>query len=149
MSKKGFTLIELLVTISIIAVLAAIGLVVFSTALKQGRDAKRQSDLRAIQSAMEQYFADQFVYPASITFGSALSQEGKTYLNVIPTDPIVSSYPQYTYQALSASLLACDNLAVTTKCTSYCLYAKLENSSLPVPTGCTYPPGYNFAVTPP
>ncbi|MCL5073272.1 MAG: prepilin-type N-terminal cleavage/methylation domain-containing protein [Actinobacteria bacterium] len=68
--NKGFTLIELLITLTIIAVLSAIGLVAFSYVLKQGRDSKRQSDLRAIQSALEQYYSDQGSYPtASITSG--------------------------------------------------------------------------------
>ena len=57
MLKKttGFTLIELLITVSIIAVLSAIGLIAYSAAFRQGNDSKRHSDLRAIQSALEQY----------------------------------------------------------------------------------------------
>lgn len=142
MSKKGFTLIELLITISIIGILSVIGMVAYYTVLKEGRDSKRQSDLRSIQSALEQYFADQFNYPTGITIGSALSAGGKTYLNTIPGDP--TGNPQYSYVSSPAG---CDNSAV--KCSSYCIYAKLENSSLPTPTGCTYTGTYNFAVTPP
>ena len=43
-SKKGFTLIEIMVSIAIIAVLAAVGLVVYSTAQKAGRVSKRVQD---------------------------------------------------------------------------------------------------------
>lgn len=146
MKTRGFTLIELLVTVSIIAVLSAIGLVVYSSVLKQGRDSKRQSDLRSIQSALEQYFADQFYYPSAITFNDeALSGGGKTYLNTIPSDP--TSDPQYSYVPSTSSGSACDNSSTATFCTKYCLYAKLENST-PGTGNCTAT-GYNFAVTPP
>lgn len=138
--KSGFTLIELLVTISIISILSVIGVIIYTSVLKQGRDSKRQSDLRSIQSALEQYYADQFYYPATITIGSALSGGGKTYLNTIPSDP--TGVKQYSYTALPE---ACDNSA--TKCTGYCLYAKLENST-PGIGSCTNTL-YNFAVTPP
>ncbi len=132
MSKsRGFTLIELMVAFTIIAVLSAIGLVVYSSVLKQGRDSKRQSDLRSIQSAVEQYFADQFYYPSAITFnGGALSAGGKTYLNTVPVDPLNSN--AYSYVPTSSG---------------YCIYANLENASPGKPTACTG--SGNFAVSPP
>ncbi|OGE29569.1 hypothetical protein A2867_00205 [Candidatus Daviesbacteria bacterium RIFCSPHIGHO2_01_FULL_40_11] len=142
--RSGFTLIELLITISIIAVLSLIGLVIYSSVLKQGRDSKRQSDLRSIQSALEQYFADQFDYPSAITFnGGALSAGGRTYLNTIPSDP--QSSPNYCYLALPNN--PCDNSS-TNKCTSYKLYAKLESQ----PNGsysCGSVSTYNLEFTPP
>lgn len=152
--KSGFTLVELLITISIIGVLSAIGLVVFSNVLKQGRDAKRQSDLRAIQSALEQYYADQGYYPkkSDITTDGVLSTGnlstgGKIYLNTIPADPINrfdgNSKPwyQYRYYAVPAVPTQCDNIS-TNKCTGYCLLAFLENSSNgTVDNRCTLPSG--------
>lgn len=147
MSKfRGFTLIELLVAISIIAILSIIALVAYSAVLKQGRDSKRQSDLRSIQSALEQYNSDQGFYPATITFdgSSGLSYGGKTYLNTVPTDPTGS--PQYSY---APSPLSCDNSTTAKQCTSYCLYANLENSSSSQLGSCPSVTGYNFAVTPP
>lgn len=131
MKKHGFTLIELLVTISIIAIITAIGFVAYSTVSKQGRDAKRQSDLKSIQSALEQYRADQGNYPASLTFGGSLTSGGRAYLNVVPTDPTGS--PEYNYTVSSSS---------------YCLYANLENST-PPDTSCTNDSTRNFEVTPP
>lgn len=150
---SGFTLIELLITISIIAILVTIGVVVYSSALKSGRDTKRQSDLRAIQSALEQYNNDQGFYPTSLnlsagaTFTNCTGNPApctisKTYMNNLPQDP--KSPPQYKYDSLPPS---CDNTA-TARCTSYCLYAKLENSDPGRPSGCTNAT-YNFAVTQP
>lgn len=152
MPTKGFTLIELLITISIIAILSAIGLVSYSIVMKQGRDAKRQSDLRSIQSALEQYYADQFFYPSTVTFGSDLTNSTgnpntvvtpKTYFKTIPNDLNLT----YLYTVLPAG---CSNLSTSTnKCSNYCLYAKLENlSALPL-NNCTPGGQYNFAVTPP
>lgn len=151
-SRNGFTLIELLVTITIIAILSAIGLVVYSNALKQGRDGKRQADLRSIQSALEQYNSDQGFYPASLSFGAALTNctgnpaspcsLTKTYFNNVPND----TSSTYVY---SPSASGCDNTSGN-QCNNYCLYAKLDLSGS-LPALCSPPPsgGYNFAVTPP
>ncbi len=54
-NKKGFTLIELLVVISVIALLSTLALNAFSSARSKARDAKRISDLKALQTAMEMY----------------------------------------------------------------------------------------------
>lgn len=150
MSKNGFTLIELLISISIIAILSALGLIAYTAVLQQGRDAKRQSDLKSIQSALEQYNSDQGFYPAaspsSLGFGgtnSLTSRTGnpspppatKTYMNSVPSDPVPSPHPQYQY---------------TPSGTSYCLYAKLDKP-LPYPSAaCSNAAStYNYAVTPP
>ena len=55
-TKRGFTLIELLVVVSIIAILATIGLVMYSTASKSGRIGKRVADLKAIADALQIYY---------------------------------------------------------------------------------------------
>jgi len=52
----GFTLLELLVVVTIIAILAGIGLSNYTRSLSRGRDAKRRADLKSIQSALEQYY---------------------------------------------------------------------------------------------
>lgn len=148
MKTNGFTLIELLITISIIAILSAIGLIVYIDVLKQGRDSKRQSDLRSIQSGLEQYNNDQGFYPASspnpLTFGSGNSLTSNTgnpnpspspkvYMNEVPADPAPSPHPQYQYVPSG---------------TTYCLYAKLDNSAAVRPSACPNAT-YTFAVRPP
>jgi prepilin-type N-terminal cleavage/methylation domain-containing protein len=53
--SRGFTLIELLVVIAIIGLLASIILASLTTASAKARDARRLSDLRSIQDAIELY----------------------------------------------------------------------------------------------
>lgn len=50
---KGFTLIELMVAISIVAILATVGLVVFSNTQKQARDSRRTQDIASIANALQ------------------------------------------------------------------------------------------------
>lgn len=160
----GFTLIELLITISIIAILSAIGLISFKVVLEKGRDAKRQADLKIIQSALEQYRTDQGFYPAVLPSSSPFTNlvgrptpypSPKTYLSTVPSDP-QGTYP-YKYVAIPDSPAACSNGDISAAsgsqafCKSYCLYTKLENlaSPAPFPSPCPSPTNYNFVVTPP
>lgn len=159
---NGFTLVELLITIAIIAILATVGIVAYSTVLKQGRDAKRQSDLRAIQSALEQYYSDQGFYPAAspnpLTPNSSLTSStgnpsppptSKTYMNTIPND--LDSTKPYIYLPLKDTSTDCNNLS-TKQCNKYCLITKLDSLTTPDLKGCSVSGSYstyNFALTPP
>ncbi|KKQ18273.1 MAG: hypothetical protein US31_C0006G0004 [Berkelbacteria bacterium GW2011_GWA1_36_9] len=70
--KKGFTLIELLVVMFIIAILASLVIVNVNSARKTARDAKRMSDLKSIQGALEMYNNKSGSYPKTFyTKGSA------------------------------------------------------------------------------
>lgn len=63
--KCGFTLIELLVVISIISFLACASLVVLNSSRMKSRDAKRISDFKQIQTALEMFFDQTGFYPQS------------------------------------------------------------------------------------
>lgn len=65
MKKTGFTLIELLVTVSIIAIVTAIGLAAYFEIQKGARDSRRKQDLRSIQAALEIYYQKNNSYPCS------------------------------------------------------------------------------------
>ncbi len=77
---KGFTLIELMVVISIIAVLALVGIVFFTSVNSGARDAKRKSDIDSIVHALETNKA-----PGTVTYNVL---NGNMFnANNIPTDP--------------------------------------------------------------
>lgn len=74
--KKGFTLIELLVVVAIMGMLAALAVVALNNARARARDARRVSDIKQIQTALELYFLDNYDYPVgtNLHLGSETSQ---------------------------------------------------------------------------
>ena len=62
-NNKGFTLIELLVVIAIIGLLTTLAVVALDSARTKSRDAKRVTDIKQVQTALELYFNDQDGYP--------------------------------------------------------------------------------------
>jgi type II secretory pathway pseudopilin PulG len=77
-----------LVVIAIIGILASIVMVSLTTAKAKGRDAKRVSDLRSIQLALELYYNDNAKFPLNIY--AASNSLSPNYLAVVPTDPLNS-----------------------------------------------------------
>lgn len=65
----GFTLIELMVSISIVAVLMAIGVVSYTQANRSARNARRASDMEQVRAALELYRNENPSYPATPTEG--------------------------------------------------------------------------------
>lgn len=63
--KRGFTLIELLVVISIIGLLSSVVLGSLNTARAKARDARRFSDMKQVQLALELYRDKYGNYPSS------------------------------------------------------------------------------------
>lgn len=128
--QKGFTLLEILVVVAIIGILISISAAAYTSAQKKSRDARRQGDIRSIQNAFEQYYANNTKYPTS----SSCSVD-TTYLpSGIPTDPKTGiAYP-----------ITCDAQGLT-----YCSCALLEgtttggNSS---DANCTFGSGAYFCV---
>jgi len=111
MKKKGFSLLELLVVVSIIGILIAVAAVGFSAAQKRSRDARRRSDMRAWQDALEQTYAENTDYRG--TGSSSVCQDAvdEQMNGVTPTDPKGDTY---TYMA------SCPDAD------SYCICAQLE-----------------------
>lgn len=83
--KRGFTLMELLIVIAVIGILMSIASVAYTSVQKKSRDSRRQSDLRAIQNAFEQYYADtNSLYPASC---DAIATNTTYFPSGFPKDP--------------------------------------------------------------
>jgi len=83
---RGFTLIELVVVVSIIVILAGIGMAQYSTAVKRSQEAVLKEDLFRMRDVIDQYYADKQRYPEAL---DALVTEG--YLRQIPKDPFTGS----------------------------------------------------------
>src|SRR5574344_2071201 len=79
--KKGFTLIELLVVVAIIGLLSTLSIVALNSARAKSRDARRVSDVKQIQTALELYYNDFGQYPASS------SDLVPNYMGMVPTPP--------------------------------------------------------------
>ena len=78
----GFTLIELMIVMALIVVLAGIGLAVHQNSQTRAREAVLKEDLFRMRDAIDQYYADKSMYPASL---DALVSD--KYLRGIPIDP--------------------------------------------------------------
>jgi general secretion pathway protein G len=85
-TSSGFTLIELLVVISLISILAAMGMVQYKNQVRRTQESVLKTDLFHMRDAIDQYYADKGKYPASL---DALVSDG--YLRKIPDDPITLS----------------------------------------------------------
>jgi general secretion pathway protein G len=62
--EKGFTIVELLIVIVVIAILAALVLNTFAGVQQRARDTERTTDIKAIASQLEVYYADNGNYPS-------------------------------------------------------------------------------------
>lgn len=120
--QKGFTLIELLLVIFIIALLVSVILVVTSSTRAKARDARRQSDIRQINLAMEMCFGDAAcglganeypVHAAGVNTWTTIDSDGVPNYLTVPVDPKNSPGQQYTWTAGDQKY--------------YCLYVKLES----------------------
>ena len=88
--KKAFTLIELLVVITIIGILATGATSVYTSQIQKARDSTRITDIKKLQSAVEQVYQDNSEYPHSNTFSgwtAGVDTWVSMYLDRIPTDP--------------------------------------------------------------
>jgi prepilin-type N-terminal cleavage/methylation domain-containing protein len=110
--QKGFTLIELLVVIAIIGILSSVVLASLNSARQKSRDARRLSDIKQLQLALELYFDSNNAYPTTL---AALATGGQ--IAVIPTDPVGTAVA-YPYFALGTGAV----------CSSYHLVATMEDT---------------------
>ena len=112
--RNGFTLIELLVVVAIIGLLSSSVLASLNTAREKSRDARRITDMKEIQKALELYYDDHLLYPSNFpsdgtwegsdendgNFLQILVDEGYLSSNIV--DPINSGSYIYSYYLYSS-----------------------------------------------
>src|SRR3989344_6530795 len=132
--QRGFTLIELLVVIAIIGILASVVLASLNSARVKARDARRISDIKQLQLALELYYDANQTYPAgsgaaSTTLAALVTNK---YISTIPQDPTNSGSYVYTYaSADSGTGAAC----ASTPCSRYVVMSVIEAGASAVPAG--------------
>lgn len=100
--QQGFTLIEILIVVAIIAILASVVLVGLGPTQRAGRDARRLSDLREVQTGLELYYNKCGYYPGvAVAAGTACGSwsAGNTWDDMTTalkgtTDIGISTIPQ-------------------------------------------------------
>jgi general secretion pathway protein G len=102
--QRGFTLIELLVVIAIIGLLSTLAVVALNNARTKSRDARRVSDIKQMQTALELFFNDNGGYPTQegnlgatytvlctdgwqATAAGCTATNNTTYMAQVPTNP--------------------------------------------------------------
>lgn len=136
-TSSGFTIVELLIVIVVIGILASLVIVTFQGIQAKGRDAERQTDIKAVYGHIEAFYTQTGGYPtlAQINDTTWRSANVAGLDREAWRDPKTSSYNlaatptnnQYSYEVTAANGSACDNSSV--ECGKYTLTARLERGS--------------------
>ena len=82
----GFTLIELMVVMTLIVILASIGLTSYPNSVTRSKEAVLKENLFRLRDSIDQYYADKNNYPETL---SSLVLE--RYIRTVPVDPFTHS----------------------------------------------------------
>jgi len=85
-AQAGFTLIEMLIVVTLVIVLAGIGLATYGTSVTRAKEATLREDLFHIREAIDQYSADKGHEPPDL---ATLVTDG--YIRRVPEDPFTKS----------------------------------------------------------
>ncbi len=98
--SKAFTLIELLVVIAIIGILSSVVLASLENARARARDARRMSDIRQIQNALELYYQTNNRYPFDLNTTHNVAGHPLWRAMVNSTDPLTATNWSWLTSAL-------------------------------------------------
>jgi general secretion pathway protein G len=83
---RGFTLIELLVVLTLMVILATMGMSQYRNSVVHSKEAVLKEDLFRMRDAIDQYYADKGQYPSAL---DALVSEH--YMRTVPNDPFTNN----------------------------------------------------------
>ncbi|HUQ87916.1 MAG TPA: type II secretion system protein [Vicinamibacterales bacterium] len=84
--RDGFTIIEMLIVMTLIIILAAVGMTQYKNAITRAEEATLKENLFRMRDAMDQFYSDKNKWPTDL---AELVSEG--YIREVPTDPITKS----------------------------------------------------------
>ncbi|HSX04969.1 MAG TPA: type II secretion system protein [Candidatus Saccharimonadales bacterium] len=138
--KRGFTIVELLIVIVVIAILATLVIVTFTGIQQKARDSQRQTDINALDSHIEAFFASNGYYPTlnDLQTGSWVSANLKGLdpqalldPKAAPTDTIAGTATSSAYGYSTTGCTTTSPSSSTNQCTAFTLTADLEGNSTP------------------
>jgi general secretion pathway protein G len=84
--RDGFTMIELLVVMTLVIILASVGMTQYRNAITRAEESALKENLFRLRDAMDQFYSDKNKWPADL---AELVSEG--YIREVPTDPMTKS----------------------------------------------------------
>ncbi len=127
--KAAFTLIELMVVIAVIAILATLGVISYTTSLQRSRDGVRKADIQNIAQALILYRADNNGYPTVAQFEDKILVE-ENYMAAIPKDEAAAENNQdYVYACTDNSNASDDYCRTFSLCTPEPLEYPMGNAN--------------------
>ncbi|HVV25687.1 MAG TPA: prepilin-type N-terminal cleavage/methylation domain-containing protein [Candidatus Saccharimonadales bacterium] len=143
LGNRGFTIVELLIVIVVIGILALLVITTYSGIQAKARNAKRQTDIQAIQTQLEAFFSENGYYPS---FADLDNQTSPTWVkdNLKSLDPNALIDPSsssssetlvngtggadktYQYAPTASDGTSCEDKDTT--CAKYTLTAKYEGT---------------------
>ncbi|MFZ1248973.1 MAG: type II secretion system protein [Candidatus Saccharimonadales bacterium] len=151
--NKGFTIVELLIVIVVIGILATLVIVTFTGIQQKGRNSQRQTDINAVDSQVEAFYAQHGFYPKQIDLADATFVS--KYLKGLDPESLrdpkqpknetigtTATSSQYSYVASNTGGTGCSNSTATETssddpvdngCDKFVLTANLEGKTPPEP----------------
>lgn len=137
--QQGFTIVELLIVIVVIGILAALVVTTYAGIQAKARDSKRQTDIQALQTQIEAFYAANNYYPSNADMNSTTwrgtnmksldtgamtdpSGSSSTLLTAAPT----ATSKAYAYIVKDSANASCET--TDTNCAQYTLSAWLEGT---------------------